>query len=119
MLDDVGRKPRRMQADGVQPEDPRRAAADRPRVRQRVLGDDRVAADEGVAADAAELVHAGAGADVREVLDRDVAAERRHVAEDRVVADVAVVRDVHVGHEHVAIADLGDAAAAARAAVDR
>ena len=49
---------------------------------------------------------------------RDVAAERRHVAEDRVVADVAVVRDVHVGHEHVAIADFGDAAAAARAAMD-
>ena len=58
-----------------------------------------------MAADAAELVHAGAGADVGEVLDRHVAAERRHVAEDRVVADVAVVRDVHVGHEHVAVAD--------------
>ncbi len=40
-----------------------------------------------------------------------VAAERRHVAEDRVVADVAVVRNVHVGHEHVVVADLGDAAA--------
>ena len=49
----------------------------------------------------------------------DMAAERRHVAEDRVVADVAVVRHVHVGHEHVAIADRRHAAAAARAAVDR
>ena len=33
--------------------------------------------------------------------------------------DVAVVRDVHVRHEDVAVADLGDAAAAARAAIDR
>ena len=54
----------------------------------------------------------GAGADVREVLHGDVAAQRRVRTEDRVVADVAVVRHVHVGHEHVAIADLGDAAAA-------
>ena len=58
------------QADGVDAEDARRPAADRPRERQRVLRHDRVAADERVAADAAELVHAGAGADVREVLDR-------------------------------------------------
>ncbi len=52
------------------------------------------------------------------VLDRDVTAERRMRAEDRVVADVAVVRHVNVGHEHVAIANPGDAAAAGRAAVD-
>ena len=107
------------QADRVDAEDPRRPVADRPRERQRVLGHDRVAADEGMPADAAELVHARAGADVGEVLDRDVAAERRHVAEDRVVADVAVVRDVHVGHEQVAVADRRHAAAAARAAMDR
>ena len=31
---------------------------------------------------------------------------------------LAVVRDVHVGHEHVAVADRRHAAAAARAAVD-
>ena len=61
-----------------------------------------------MAADAAELVDAGPGADVREVFDVHVAAEGRHVAEDRIVADVAIVRDVHVGHEHVAIAELGD-----------
>ena len=66
-----------------------------------------------MAADAAELVDGRAGADVREVLDGDVAAERRVRPEDRVVADVAVVRHVHVGHEHVAVADSRDAAAAA------
>ena len=67
---------------------------------------------------AAELVHAGSRADVGEVLYRHVTAERRRVAEDRVAADMAVVRHVHVGHEHVAIADAREAAAAARAAVD-
>ena len=75
-------------------------------IRQRVLRDDRVPADERVTADAAELVHAGSGADIREVLDVHVPAERRHVAEDGVVADMAIVRDVDVRHEHVAVADL-------------
>ena len=89
------------------------------RVRQRILGDHRIAADERVLPDPAELMDARAGADVGEVLDRDVAAERRHVAENRVVADVAVVRHVHVGHEHVAVADRRHPAAAARPAVDR
>ena len=72
-----------------------------------------------VAADAAELVDRGAGADVREVLDTDVAAERRVRPEDRVAADVAVVRHVHVGHEQVVVADRRLAAAAGGAAVDR
>ena len=47
------------EADGVEAEDARRPVADGLAERQRVLGDDRVAADEGVAADAAELVNAG------------------------------------------------------------
>ena len=55
-----------------------------------------------------------AGADVGEVLDVDVAAERGVRPEDRVVADVAVVRDVHVGHEQVVVADRRLAAAALR-----
>ena len=45
-------------------------------------------ADEGVAPDATDLVHAGPGADVREILDRHVSPQRGHVAKDRVVADV-------------------------------
>ena len=40
------------------------------------------------------------------------------LAKMRVVADAAVVRDVRVGHEQVAIADDRGAAAARRAAVD-
>ena len=68
---------------------------------------------------AAELMHAGPGADGGEVVDEHVAAERRVVAEDHVVADAAVVRHVGIGHEHVAIADRRLAPAAARAAMDR
>ena len=100
------------QTDGVQAVDAR-AVADGLGKRQRVLRDDREAADEGVLADAAELVDAGERADRRVVLDGDVPAERRRVPEDRVVPDMAIVRDVRVRHEHVVIADLGDAAAAA------
>src|SRR6185436_2211226 len=54
--DDVEREAAAHQADRVGAVDARRAAADRPRKRQRVLGHHRVAADERVAADAAELV---------------------------------------------------------------
>ena len=118
LADDVGRKAAPHQADRVGAEDARRPAADGPRVRQRVLGDHRVAADEGVTPDPAELVHPGPGADVGEILDRHVAAECRHIAENRVVSHVAVVSDVHVGHEHIAVADFGDPAAAAGAAVN-
>src|SRR5262249_5325432 len=75
-------------------------------------------ADERVAPYSTKLVHTGSGADVREILDRDVPAQRGHVSENRVVADLAVVRDVDVRHEHVAIADRRHAAAALRAAVD-
>ena len=108
-----------LEADQVQAEHARRPAADRAPVRQRVLGDHRVAADERIGADAAELVHRRPGADVDEVGDRHVAAERRVRAEDRLVADVAVVRHVHVIHEQVAVADRRHAAAAGGAAVDR
>src|SRR5436305_1890557 len=107
------------QTDRVHAEDAGGTAADGPRERQRVLRHDRVAADEAMAADPAELMHAGSGADVHEVFNGDMAAERRHVAENRVAADVAIVRDVHVRHEHVAIADRRHATAALRAAVDR
>ena len=45
-------------------------------------------------------------------------AERGAGPEDRVAADVAIVRDVHVGHEQVAVADRRPAAAAGGAAMD-
>ena len=117
--DHLGREAAPGQADGVGAEDPRRPAADRARERQRVLGDHRVAADEPVLADAAELVNRRARADVGVGLDRDMAAQGRVRPEDRIVADGGIVRDVHVGHEDVAIPDRRDAAAAAGAAVDR
>ena len=48
-----------------------------------------------------------------------MSAERRGIAENRVVADVAIVRNVRVGHEHVVVADVGDAAAPFGAAMNR
>src|SRR5262249_29243822 len=116
--DDVLGEAAAHQADGVRAVDAGRAAADRARVRQRVLGHHRIAADERMPSNAAELMHARAGADVDEILDRDMAAGGGHVADDRVVADVAVVGDVDVAHEQVAITDSGHAATAVRAAVD-
>src|SRR5690349_1248119 len=68
--------------------------------------------------DAAELMDCRPGADVRVILDADVAAKRGVRPEDRVAADVTVVRDVHVGHEQVVVADRRFTAAAMRAAVD-
>ena len=106
------------QADRVEPVDAR-AVAHRFRVRQGVFRHDRIAADEGMTADAAELMHARSGTDGREVVDEDVSAERGVVAENRVVANVAVVRDVRVRHEHVAIADRRLPSASTRAAMDR
>ena len=50
---------------------------------------------------------------------RDVAGELAGVGEDGVVADLAVVRDVHVGHDPVVVAEARDARVLHRAAVDR
>jgi hypothetical protein len=69
-------------------------------------------------ADATELVHRRPGTDARVVLDRDVTAERGVWPKNRVAADMTIVRHVDVGHEHVAIADPRDSAAACRPAID-
>ena len=88
------------------------------RKRQRILGDHRIAADERVAADAAELMDAGVGADVAKSSTDTWPPSVALRSEDRVAADMAVVRDVHVVHEQVAVADRRPAAAAGRAAMD-
>ena len=49
---------------------------------------------------------------------RDVAGELAGVGEDGVAADLAVVRDVHVGHDPVVVAQARDAGVLRRAAVD-
>src|SRR5205085_1794339 len=114
LVDDVVRDAAAHEPDRVGAENARGPAADGARVRQRVLRHHRIAADEAVRSDAAELVDGRSRADVRVVLDGDVAAERRMRTENRVVADVAVVGHMDVGHEDVAIADAGRPAAAAR-----
>ena len=56
----------------------------------------------------AELVHDGERAKHHEVVDGHVAGEGRAVGHHRVRADPAVVRDVHVGHDPVVVAEAGD-----------
>ena len=58
-------------------------------------------------------------AEDRPVADRDVAGELACVGEDGVVADLAVVREVHVGHDPVVVAQARHAGVLRRAAVDR
>ena len=83
-----------------------------------ILRDYAIATDEGMTADAAELVDAAERADGRPILNFDVPGEGDGVGEDDVATNDAIMRDVHVGHEPVAIADLGECAAAFGAAVD-
>src|SRR6185312_6661462 len=86
--------------------------------RQHVVADQAAHADEGVDADLAELVHAGIAGKYRPVADLHVPGQGRIVGEHHVAADLAVMRDVHVGQHPVVVAQAGDAAAAARTAVD-
>src|SRR5690606_6582829 len=96
---------------------PQRVAADHGE-RRHVAVDQRAHAEEGVGADAAELVGTGEAADDHPVAHGDVAGQGGVVGEHAVVADDAVVGDVAVGQQPVVVADAGDAAAAAGAAVD-
>ena len=67
-------------------------------------------AQHGMGADAAELVHAGAPADVDVILDHHVAGQRRLAAHHEVIADDAVMRDVAVGEDDVVVAEHGEIA---------
>src|SRR5690606_32807453 len=83
-----------------------------------VAVDEGAHADESVRADAAELVDAGEAAEDHLVADLDMPGQGRVVGEDAAVAHLAVVGDVHVGQQPVVVADAGDAATVAGAAVD-
>src|SRR5688572_23041072 len=85
--------------------------------RRHVAVDERAHADERMRADAAELMDAGEAAEDDVVANGDMTCQRRVVGEHAVVADDAVVRHVGVGQQPVVVADAGDAAAAAGAAV--
>ncbi len=60
-------------------------------------------------ADAAELVNRGETAKDHEIADHHVARQGRVVGEDAVVTDDAIMGDVHIDHEQVAAAHLGQA----------
>ena len=118
VLDGVAREAAPLQADAVGAEHLDLALAYGVRKRQHVLRHHAVSADEGVPPDAAELVHAGGGADHRPVPHRHVPAQRDGVGQHHVIADVHIVRHVRVGHQQVVVADAGDQAAALGAAMD-
>jgi hypothetical protein len=63
-----------------------------------------------VCADLAELVHQREAAEDHEIIDTDMAGQRGRIREDAVVADDAVVRQMHVRHDPIAVADAGDTA---------
>ena len=96
----------------------RGGVAARRHVGRNVLEHHRPHGGERVPADRAELVHDGERAKHHEVVDGHVAGEGRAVGHHRARADLAVVRDVHVGHDPVVVADPGDSAPARRPAVE-
>ena len=60
-------------------------------------------------ADVAELMHPGIAAENCPVVYMHVPPKLRIVGEDRPVAHLAIVRDMHVGHDPVVVADAGHA----------
>src|SRR5436190_15211904 len=85
---------------------------------RQVLRQVRSHAGERVCADVHELVHQRGRTEDRPVADDDVAGELAGVGENGLVADLAVVREVHVGHDPVLVAQPRDAGIERRAAVD-
>ena len=83
-----------------------------------VLRHDRAAGEERVRADAAELMHADESAQHRKIVDDDVSGELRVVRKGRRVSDHAVMRDVAVGKQPVAVAKRRDAAVLRSAGVN-
>ena len=67
--------------------------------------------------DAAELMHAGETAENCPVIDHHMTGQRGIVGEGYLVADLAIVRDMHVGHDPVVVANRGHAAILHRAQV--
>src|SRR5690606_20155410 len=107
--DDRGAEAAPAQAFDVDAHRPARVARAQ-HVRRHVLHQRTVAARHAVSADLAELVYAGQAADDGPVAYMHVAAQLHRVGDDRVVANMAIVRNVHVGHDPVVIAQRGDAA---------
>ena len=86
--------------------------------RHRVFDDDRITADKGFETDTAELVNARIRADIGAVVNLDVTGERRGVCHYNLVSQKAIVRDVRLRHQQISVADLGQTAAALRAAMN-
>ena len=83
-----------------------------------VLREARLEAGHRVCADAHELVHARQAAQEHPVAEVHVPGQLHGVGQDQVAAELAVVRDVHVGHDPVVVAQARDAGVLHGAGVD-
>src|SRR5882762_1754317 len=86
-----------------------RRIARRHDVRRQVLQQDRRDPGDRVRADRDELMRSGKPAEHGIVSDLDVTGKRRDIGKDRVVADPAIMRDMHIGHDPVVVADARNA----------
>jgi hypothetical protein len=75
--------------------------------RRDVGGNSAAAADKGKLADRREVMHDAVARHDRSIMDVNVPAEQHAIDQKRVVEDMAVVSDVRVRHQHVAVADAG------------
>src|SRR5436190_5491757 len=88
-------------------------------VRRQVLRQVGAHAGEGMRADVNELVDERRGTEDCPVAHGDVPCELAGVGEDGVIADLAVVREMHVSHDPVVVADPRDADIERGAAIHR
>src|SRR3569623_75588 len=86
--------------------------------RRHILGAAAAERGEAVLAETAELMYLAEAAKDHVILDHHMAGQRGIIGEDGVVADQAIVREVHVRHDPIVVADPGDAAALFGAAIE-
>ena len=87
-------------------------------VRHRVFDDDGISTDKRFVANAAKLMNTRIRAHACFVCDLDVAGECGGVCHDYLAAELAIVGDVGLCHQQIAVADPRHPAAARRAAMD-
>ena len=86
---------------------------------RQVLEQDGSHCGDSMRSDRDVLVHDRETAQDRVVPDADVAGKLCVVGEDRIVANLAVVREVHVGHDPVVVAQAGDGGILRGSAIER
>jgi hypothetical protein len=86
--------------------------------RRQILQQDGAHRRETVGADAHELMDHGEAAEDGPIANLDMACQLGVVGEDGLVADLAIVRQMHIGHDPVVVAQASDAGILRRAAIE-